>query len=141
MNSASPGLILIRPILLPDRDAPSRQRLICQIDGFARGVRWRAREMWRTTVREHFACNGRNNAFRVAQSVLGKFSRHHVELVLDLRIAGRRGRRNGCRRRATGGSCFMTGGGGPQRNADLGIMAGLALSTLLVPVAAAEVQS
>jgi len=68
-------------------------------------------------------------------------SRHHVELVLDLRIAGRRGRRNGCRRRATGGSCFMTGGGGPQRNADLGIMAGLALSTLLVPVAAAEVQS
>jgi len=35
----------------------------------------------------------------------------------------------------------MAGGGGPQRNADLGIMAGLALSTLLVPVAAAEVQS
>ena len=31
--------------------------------GFVRGGRWRAREMWQTTVREHFACNGRNDAF------------------------------------------------------------------------------
>jgi hypothetical protein len=40
-----------------------------------------------------------------------------------------------------GGFGFMAGGGGPQRTADLGIMARLALSTLLVSIAAAEVQS